>query len=124
MNKISNRRERRFMMKARGILKMKSRLPFSKWTELIQESIKAGNEQLKSNADLFERSVSKQLEQKELKMIEYWKSQGFKNNEIEKLRDAYAILSVRFLDTWKSDKKDARKLINEANQSLLNRING
>ena len=124
MNKIPTRRERRAAMKSQGILKTKSKLPFSKWLEFTRESIKQGKEIFAANQDAVEKSISEQLEQKEVGLIESWKESGYSPGEIEKLREAYAILTVRYLPTWHTDKKVARSLIKEANKSRAERLNG
>jgi aspartate/methionine/tyrosine aminotransferase len=124
MTRIPTRRERRGAMKYQGILKMKSKFSLSKWMEFTKESIKGGNDIFKANAEAAERSIADQLEQKELKMIEEWKEQGYSASEIEKLREAYATFAVRDLSTWHTDKKVARNLIKEVNKSRAERVNG
>jgi hypothetical protein len=74
--------------------------------------------------DAMEKSIGDQLEKKELKMIEDWKEQGYSASEIEKLREAYATMTVRSLSTWHTDKKVARNLIKEVNKSRAERVNG
>ena len=124
MNKIPTRRERRAAMKFQGILKMKSKLPFSKWLEFTRESIKQGREIFAANQDAAEKLIGEQLEQKEVKLMEGWKESGYSPEEIEKLREAYATLTVRYLPTWHTDKKVARSLIKEVNKSRAERLNG
>lgn len=121
MNKIPTRRERRLVMKLQRVLRKKKNLSFKRWSNLINESIKNGKTIFSTNRDSFETAKAAQLEQIELKKIDYWKGRGYNESEIEKLRESYAITAVRYLDTWHSDKKTARNLIKEANLSLLNR---
>lgn len=121
MNKIPTRRERRLVMKLQRVLRKKKNLSFKKWSNLINESIKNGKTIFSTNRDSFETAKAAQLEQIELKKIDYWKGRGYNESEIKKLRESYAITAVRYLDTWHSDKKIARNLIKEANLSLLNR---
>jgi hypothetical protein len=71
-----------------------------------------------------EKSITEQLEAKELVMIEQWKESGYTAEEIEKLREAYANLTVRDLSTWHVDKRAARNLIKEVNKSRAERVNG
>ena len=124
MTKIPTRRERRAAMKFQGILKMKSKLPYDKWLEFTRESIKNGKQIFAANQDAVEKSIAEQLEAKELVMIERWKESGYTAEEIEKLREAYAILAVRDLSTWHTDKKVARNLMKEVNKSRYERVNG
>jgi hypothetical protein len=124
MNSIPTRRERRAAMKYQGVLKMKSKLPFDKWLEFTRESIKNGNSIFTANRESMDRSIADQLEKKELKLIENWKDFGYNTEEIEKLREAYATLTVRDLSTWHTDKKVARNLIKEVNKNRTERIDG
>lgn len=124
MNRIPTRRERRSAMKYQGILKIKSKLSFAKWLEFIKESIKQGREIAAANTDAAEKLMGEQLEQKEVKLIESWKEEGYSAEEIEKLREAYAIFAVRDLATWHTDKKVARNLIKEVDKSRAERVNG
>jgi len=124
MNNIPTRRERRAAMKYQGILKMKSKLPFSKWCEFTTNTIKAGKEIFEANRDRMEKSIGEQLEAIEAKLISSWREMGYNDSEIEQLREANAILTVRDMETWKTDKKVARKIMKEVHQELLSRSNG
>lgn len=124
MNRIPTRRERRAAMKFQGVLKIKSKLPFTKWLEFTRESIKQGREIFAANQDAAEKLIGEQLEQKEVNLIEGWKEAGYSAEEIEKLREAYATFAVRDLATWHADKKVARRLIKEVNKSRAERVNG
>lgn len=124
MNKIPTRRNRRASMKYQGVLKMKSKLPFVKWLEFTKESIKHGKEIAAANRDAFEKSIAEQLEAREVKQIEGWKEAGYSSEEIEKLREAYATLTISYLPTWHTDKKVARGLIKEVNKIRAERVNG
>lgn len=124
MNRIPTRRERRAAMKSQGLLKMKSKLPLVKWLEITKQSIKQGKEIFEINRDAVEKSIAEQREQKEVKLIEGWKAEGYLSEEIEKLREAYATLTVKFLPTWHTDKKVARTLIKEVNKSKRERVHG
>ena len=53
-----------------------------------------------------------------------WREMGYTDSEIEQLREANAILTIRDMETWHTDKKVARKIIREAHQALLSRTNG
>lgn len=124
MNNTPTRRDRRSTMKYQGILKVKSNMSFSKWLEFTKASIKNGAEIFRVKEDLVEKLSTEHLEAKELVTIENWKASGYSEGEIEKLREAYAILMVKQLSTWHVDKKIARNLIKEVNQSKSKRVNG
>ena len=76
-----------------------------------------------ANTDAVEKRIAEQLESIEERKIEAWKETGYNDKEIEMLREANAILSVRDKETWHTDKKIARKLMKEARESLNKRLN-
>lgn len=124
MNKIPTRRERRLVMKYQGLLKMKRNSPFLKWLGLTKDSIKQGKELFEVNQDAIEKSAMEQLEQKETCLVNEWTSAMYSSEEIQKLREAYATLTVRYLPTWHADKKVARNTIKDVNKSREDRLNG
>lgn len=124
MQNIPNRRERRAAMKYQGMLKAKSKLPFKEWMKMTSETLKAGKEIHAANMDAADKSITQQLEDRESKLIENWKEQGYTKEEIEKLREADAILTVKHKETWHQDKKVARKLMKEVKESYYRRKNG
>lgn len=123
MTQAPNRRQRRLAEKYQGLLKAKSKLPFHKWMEVTRENINRGKELHAANTDAVEKRIAEQLESIEERKIEAWKDTGYNDKEIEMLREANAILSVRDKETWHADKKVARKLMKEARESLNKRLN-
>jgi hypothetical protein len=123
MTQAPNRRQRRLAMKYQGLLKAKSKLPFHKWMEITKENIERGKELHAANTDAVEKSIAERLESIEERQIVAWREVGYNENEIKLLREANAILMVRDKDTWQSDKKDARKMMREARESLNKRLN-
>jgi L-lactate utilization protein LutC len=124
MNNIPTRRERRAAMKQHGVLKTKSKLPLNQWVDFTKETAKQGNQIFNTNKDSLEKSITEQHEEIELRMIESWKDAGYNDIEIEKLRTAYATLSIKNIPTRHADKKNARNLIKEVNESKAKRLNG
>ena len=124
MQNIPNRRERRAAMKYQGMLKAKSKLPFKEWMKMTSESIKAGKEIHAANVDAIDKRLTQQLEDMDAKNVEKWTEEGYTKKEIEKLREASAILAVRYKETWQEDKKVARKLMKEVRESYYKRKNG
>ena len=124
MQNIPNRRERRAAMKYQGMLKAKSKLPFKEWMKMTSESIKAGKEIHAANTDAIDKRLTQQLEDMDAKNVEKWTEEGYTKKEIEKLREASAILAVRYKETWQEDKKVARKLMKEVRESYYKRKNG
>ena len=124
MQNIPNRRERRAAMKYQGMLKAKSKLPFKEWMKMTSETIKAGKEIHAANVDAIDKRLTQQLEDMDAKNVEKWTEEGYTKKEIEKLREASAILAVRYKETWQEDKKVARKLMKEVRESYYKRKNG
>lgn len=123
MTQAPNRRQRRLAMKYQGLLKAKSKLPFHKWMEVTKESISKGKEIHTANIDLVDKKLSEQLESIEERQIEVWREIGYNEDEIKMLREANAILMVKNRETWKADKKEARKIMKDARESLNKRLN-
>lgn len=123
MTQAPNRRQRRLAMKYQGILKAKRNLPFNEWMKLTKASIDKGIELHRANTDAVEKKIAEQLESMEESKIIAWKEVGYNDKEIEMLREADAILTVKDKESWHTDKKVARKLMKEARESLNKRLN-
>jgi trehalose/maltose hydrolase-like predicted phosphorylase len=123
MTQAPNRRQRRLAMKYQGLLKAKSKLPFHKWMEVTRENIERGKELHAANTDAVEQRIASQLESMEESQIIAWKEVGYNDKEIEMLREANAMLTVKDKESWHTDKKVARKLMKEARESLNKRLN-
>jgi len=123
MTQAPNRRQRRLAMKYQGMLRAKSRLPFHAWMELTRESLEQGKEIHAANVDSAEKKIAGQLESIEERKIVAWKEIGYNDKEIEMLREADAILTVKYKETWHTDKKVARNLMRDARESLNKRLN-
>jgi len=123
MTQAPNRRQRRLAMKYQGLLKAKSKLPFHKWMEVTRENIERGKELHAANTDAVEKRIASQLESMEESQIIAWKEVGYNDKEIEMLREANAMLTVKDKESWHTDKKVARKLMKEARESLNKRLN-
>ena len=124
MTTLPRRSVRRKMFKMNGVFKTKSKLSLGDWLKFTSETLQRGREYEKNNADLKDKAIADSLEQAELKLIETWKLLGYDQKEIDMLREANALLVVKDLSTWKEDKKLARKLMNDARESLIQRVNG
>lgn len=124
MNKIPTRRERRASMKHQGVFKIKNKLPLGKKLELTKETLKRGKEINTVNKDTFEKSITEQMEDIEVKLIEGWVEQGYSTDEIKKLREAWSKLNLSYSKASPHDKKIARNLIKEVNKTRTYRVNG
>jgi len=118
---IPSRSQRRMAMKHQGLLKQKRNLSLLDWTKLCKEIRAKGNEIQEANAERCENIAFAKLEEIEASKMLAWKTEGYNDKEIEKLREAYSIMAVKNKDTWKTDKKIARNIIKEARLSLQKR---
>ena len=118
---IPNRRQRRMAMKHQGILEMKSKLSFKEWLEICKQTREKGKEIHEANIEAAEKSIYAKLEQAENNKISQWKEEGYTDKEIEKLRDALAMITIKDKSTWHKDKKTARKVFKELREKLYKR---
>lgn len=124
MNNLPTRKNRRSSLKFQGILKKKSKMNYTEWIKSTSVNIKEGFELFNVNKDSVEKSISDQLEQKELNLIEFWKDFGYIEEEIDKLREVYAMSVIKYKESQHSDKKNIKLLLNEIQQSEYKRVNG
>jgi len=118
---IPNRRQRRAAMNYQGILKMKSKLSLKEWLEICKQTREKGNEIHAANVEAAEKSIYASLEAAELIHINRWKEEGYTDKEIEKLRDALALITIKDKSSWHKDKKVARKTFKELREKLNSR---
>lgn len=122
MDTVTNRRQRRAAMKFNKFFKIKNSLTFKKRNNFRKESIKRGNEIFSKNLKIVEDSINKQLESSEKTQVDNWERQNYNKTEIDMLKEANAIISVRHLESWHEEKKKARKLIKGALKSKIKRL--
>jgi hypothetical protein len=121
MQTLPNRFIRRKINKHNGFAEVKRHLPFSTWSKFIVNLQKGGKELHASNVDRQDKIYHEILEARELVKIEFWKGLGHTEEEIQKLRTAFAITAVKNRDTWQTDKKIARSIFREVSESLAKR---
>ena len=119
-----NRRNKRAMYKQYGLLKEKKNWSiFSEkaieWRERMREEGAAAHE---ANEKRMNDELESQLQVKLDSSKENWKKMGYNEEEIKKLEEAWTIGAFKFKDTYREDKKKARKLTKEANESLRKRL--
>ena len=76
-----NNRQRRAYLKQVGILKAKSKLPYSKWSEVVSGNIKNGNKRHEEYGQLCLDGLESQLSQIEQRMRLSCTELGFDKNE-------------------------------------------
>jgi Na+/phosphate symporter len=120
-----SRRHRRAQLRAMGYLKLKNQLsPLSPEGKELRDSLCSN---AKAAKESFEKRIMDQLEeqlaQKVESLKETWKQVGYNDAEIEMLSEAFFTLSVKNKQTLREDKKAARKLMKDAKDSLIERLN-
>jgi len=120
-----SRRQRRAQLSAMGYLKIKNQLsPFSTEGIELRNSLRANS---KAAKEAFEKRIMDQIEEQLAQKAEglksTWKEIGYNDAEIEMLSEAFFTLSVKNKQTLKEDKKAARKLMKDAKDSLIGRLN-
>ena len=120
-----SRRHRRAQLGAMGYLKIKNELSIlSPEGKELRESLRAN---AKAAKEAHEKRIMEQLEeqlaQKVESLKETWKQIGYNEAEIEMLSEAFFTVSVKNKQTLREDKKAARKLMKDAKDSLIGRLN-
>ena len=91
-----NNRQRRAYLKQVGILKAKSKLPYSKWSDVVSSNIKNGNKRQEEYQQLCLDNLEAQLSQTEQRMRMSCSEWGFDKNET----DAYINDWMEKLKPW------------------------
>lgn len=118
-----SRRQRRYMLKERGILKQISKLSFlsETRTKIREQNREQGRQMHQAWLDHLEKRQAESLEQKLESLKETWASVGYNAEEITKLEEAWAMTTVKDKETWREDRKKARQLQKEAQESRASR---
>jgi hypothetical protein len=117
------RKQRRMNYRDAGFLKVKNMFSrFSPqgiaWYAKMAEDGAAANEAYQKFVN---DSIADQLQNKLNRLKETWTGIGYNASEIKKLEEAFSITVITDKDTYKADRKLARKLQKEAQASLLSR---
>jgi len=120
-----SRRHRRAQFRAMGYLKIKNMFGrFSPqgmaWYDKMREDGMAAHEaNVKRSLD----NTENQLQTKLNSTKETWAAIGYNETEIAMLGEAWIQTAVKNKETYREDKKLARKLMKEARESLNSRLN-
>jgi len=119
-----NRKNKRHMLKQYGMLKEKS--TWSRFSEKAVDWYKRtkeeGNSMQESNEKKMHDDLENQLQTKLDNIKITWKEIGYNEKEIKMLEEAWTITSFKLKETYKEDKKKARGLMKEAQNSLRKRL--
>lgn len=118
-----NRRNKRGMYKQAGFLKIKNSYPMfgevrTNWyAKNAEEGRTSHAKQVQDTQDSIENQVQTILNSCKLT----WESIGYSIDAIAKLEEAYALTAIKNRETLTADRKLAKKLLKEANQSLASK---
>lgn len=119
-----SRRQRRYMLKERGILKQISKLSFfsETRTKIREQNMEQGRKMHQAWLDHIEKQQGEVLEQRLESVKETWANIGYNVEEIAKLEEAWALTVIRDKETWREDRKKARLLQKEVQESRAKRV--
>jgi len=113
---LFTRRQRRYMLKERGILKQVSKLSFFNpvRSNLRTQNMENGRKMHSQHMDIVEQRNGELLEAKLESMKNTWREIGYNDAEINLLEEAWSLTTIKDPETYRADKKRARQLMNEA----------
>ena len=119
------RKYRRETYKQAGLLKAKNEWGrFSEkgiaWYSLKQEEGKQFHE---ANTNKVNDQIEAQLGAKLESLKETWTGVGYNKEEIDLLEEAFAMTTIKDKETYRADRKEARKIYKKVQQSLEERLN-
>lgn len=120
-----SRRQRRYQFRAAGYLAIKNMFGrFSgqgeAWYAKMQEDGKQAHEaHVNKMQDIRENEMQTKLNEAK----EFWKDAGYNDEEVKMLEEAWLLDAVKVKETYREDRKEAKKLRKEAKESLNSRTN-
>lgn len=120
-----SRRQRRGQFRAAGYLKIKNMFGrFSPQRKAWYDKIAAdGKEAHQTHVNRTQDDVESQLQTKLDSIKNTWIEIGYNEDEIKLLEEAWLLTTVKNKETLRQDKKESKKLIKEAKESLKSRLN-
>lgn len=114
-----NRRQRRAMMKAQGILRALSKMSYfgEVRSKVRQENIAYGKKIHAENTKRNEELNATRLEAILDGLKAQWTEQGYNKEEMTKLEEAWACRTIKDKETYREDKKRAKQLLAEVKAS-------
>ena len=118
-----NRRQRREMLRQRGILRAISKMSFfsETKTKIREQNREDGRKRHEAWVDHLETIRHSSLEERLAIAKENWKASGYNQEEIDMLEEAWAIGAVKNKETYREDKKKRLALQKKAEASRRNR---
>ena len=113
---MMNRRQRRWQLKAAGMLRVKNMYgPFTEVGQLwYNKTREEGNKLFADNRERMERARDEFYAEKDAAIRTSLKEAGYSPERIELMQEAWALTVIKDPETYRADRKRARKLLQEA----------
>jgi len=120
---LLNRRQRRQMLKERGILKLISKMSFLSLqkSQIRAQNMENGRKLHQQHVDKIDAKNAQILEEKLEVAKKSWSDYGYNADEIKMLEEAWSLSVIKNKETYRSDKKESRRLKKQAEDSKANR---
>lgn len=118
-----NRRNKRGMYKQAGFLKIKNNYPMfgEVRTNWYAKNAEEGRTSFAKQVQETQDAIENQLQTILNSCKETWAQVGYNAEAISKLEEAFTLTAIKNRETLNSDRKLAKKLLKEANQSLASK---
>lgn len=120
---MPNHAQRRNMLRQQKVLKVKNEMhPLDiNSVEFRQAQRENGRKIHEANLDRLEQQTTVLMEEKLTAVVTGWQTQGYNEDEIALLTEAWKLTTFKNKKTWHADKKTARKLMKQADESRKQR---
>lgn len=120
---MPNHAQRRNMLRQQKVLRAKNEMhPLDRNSvEFRQAQRENGRKIHEANLDRLEQQTTVLMEEKLAGVVAGWKTQGYNEEEIALLTEAWKLTTFKNKKTWHADKKTARKLMKQADESRKQR---
>ena len=120
---MPNHAQRRNMLRQQKVLRAKNELnPMSRDAVDFREAQRENGRKIhEANLDRLEQQNAVLMEEKLTSVKANWQSQGYNEEEIALLTEAWKLTTFKNKKTWHADKKTARKLMKQADESRKQR---
>ena len=115
---MANRKERRWQLRVAKMLRIKNMYgPFTEVGQLwYGKTREEGKKLFEANRERDEKRLELYLADKEASMKSHYESLGYSEAKVEKLLEGWRLLTVKFDDTYRADRKAATQLFREASE--------
>ena len=120
---LLNRRQRRQMLRERGVLRLISKMNFMspQRKQLREQNMENGRKLHQQHVDQIDAKNAQLLEARLEKAKVIWNEQGYNVEEIKLLEEAWSLSSIKVKETYREDKKEAKAIRKKVEELKANR---